>query len=207
MKKQQQQQGKKGGGGQQQQGKKGGQQQQQQQQKQGKKGNNNNSSNSNNSQQHQDAQEQETEKKFQAIVIGEFFDEAFKAVTETPLLMPIGTTAVRLIDHTLELLSASNILDVTVVCGNETGDKVAAYLRASERWKHSLRQPAIQNIPFITNTTGYKSQFTISIHKCSRPKSVGDLIRDVRESDIITTRDFVLVYNIIRKTHTFICLK
>lgn len=180
MGKQQQQQGKKGG--QQQQGKKGGQQQQQQQQQQqGKKGG-----------QQQDQQQDQSTEKFQAIVIGEFFTDAFDALTDTPLLMPIGTTAVRMIDHSLELLYTSNILDVTIACGYETAEKVESYLKGSPRWMNFLRSKD-EGIKRDAHEQQDKvTPLEIKILKTTG-KNVGGIIRDIHDSGIINSRNFVLV--------------
>lgn len=177
MAKQQQQGGKKGG-------------QQQQQQGGGKKGNQQGGKRGN--QQQQEQPDQGNEKKFQAIVIGEAFSNAFEAVSSAPILMPIGTTAVRMIDYTLELLCSSNVLDVTIMCGQETADRVTAYLRESARWR-SFLHTGDDVIDYDKHDKQEKlTQLEIKVHKTSAA-NVGDVIRDVHDNGIINTRNFLLV--------------
>lgn len=183
MAKQQQQQGKKGGGGgnQQQQGKRGG-----------------GSGGGNQQQAKQEQQEQGNEKKFQAIIIGELFSDAFEAVSDTPILMPIGTTAVRMIDHCLELLSTSNILDVTIACSKETSEKVSRYLEESPRWKNFLKlggdEGGIKLDKHDKHDQQEKmNQLEIKFYK-TPGENIGRVIRDICGSGIITTKNFVLVY-------------
>lgn len=179
MAKQQQQQGKKGGGG-------------QQQQQQGKKGG------GGQQQAKQDQQEQGNEKKFQAIIIGEFFSDAFEVVSDTPILMPIGTTAVRMIDHCLELLSTSNILDVTIACSKETSEKVSSYLEESPRWKNFLKAGDEGGIKLDKHDKHDQqekmNQLEIKFYK-TPGENIGRVIRDICGSGIITTKNFVLVNN------------
>ncbi|KAL8794532.1 MAG: hypothetical protein Q9195_002867 [Heterodermia aff. obscurata] len=120
----------------------------------------------------QKLQDEPREESLQAIVLADVFETRFKPFTfERPrCLLPLANTP--LIEYTLDFLASAGVRDVFICCGLHT-DQVEEYINNS-RWK-------LGSSPFQT----------LLLLK-SPAASVGDVMRDLNERDLIT-RDFLLV--------------